>query len=121
VALASAQLGLPEVKLGILPGAGGTQRLPRLVGVERALNMIVSGNPVAARDLAKTALLDARSSTMTSCAGAGASPLPNASSRRQAAAEEGARPQDRFAERRGLLRFRARRRRAAREELPRAR
>jgi 3-hydroxyacyl-CoA dehydrogenase len=58
LALGAAQLGLPEVKLGILPGAGGTQRLPRLVGAERALNMIVSGNPVAARDLAKTKLLD---------------------------------------------------------------
>ncbi len=58
VASAKAQLGLPEVKLGILPGAGGTQRLPRLVGAERALNMIVSGTPVAARDLAKTQLLD---------------------------------------------------------------
>jgi len=58
VAAAAAPLGLPEVKLGILPGAGGTQRLPRLVGVERALNMIVSGNPVSARDLAKTDLLD---------------------------------------------------------------
>jgi 3-hydroxyacyl-CoA dehydrogenase len=59
IALADAQLGLPEVKLGILPGAGGTQRLPRLAGPERALNMIVSGTPVAARELAKTALLDA--------------------------------------------------------------
>jgi 3-hydroxyacyl-CoA dehydrogenase len=58
VAAAGAPLGLPEVKLGLLPGAGGTQRLPRLVGVERALNMIVSGNPVAARDMAKTPLLD---------------------------------------------------------------
>jgi 3-hydroxyacyl-CoA dehydrogenase len=58
VAAASAQLGMPEVKLGLLPGAGGTQRLPRLVGVERALNMIVSGTPVSARDLAKTELLD---------------------------------------------------------------
>src|SRR5882724_11469771 len=58
VASVLAQLGLPEVKLGILPGAGGTQRLPRLVGVERALNMIVSGNPVNARELAKTKLLD---------------------------------------------------------------
>jgi 3-hydroxyacyl-CoA dehydrogenase len=58
VAAVAAQLGLPEVKLGILPGAGGTQRLPRLVGVERALNMIVSGNPVSARELAKTKLLD---------------------------------------------------------------
>jgi 3-hydroxyacyl-CoA dehydrogenase len=51
-------LGLPEVKLGLLPGAGGTQRLPRLTGAERALNMIIGGNPVAARELAKTALLD---------------------------------------------------------------
>ncbi|MGD0492515.1 MAG: 3-hydroxyacyl-CoA dehydrogenase NAD-binding domain-containing protein [Steroidobacteraceae bacterium] len=58
VALATAQVGLPEVKLGILPGAGGTQRLPRLVGPERALNMIVSGTPVSARELAGTALFD---------------------------------------------------------------
>jgi 3-hydroxyacyl-CoA dehydrogenase len=58
VAAAAVQLGMPEVKLGLIPGAGGTQRLPRLVGVERALNMIVSGNPVSARDLAKTELLD---------------------------------------------------------------
>jgi len=58
VASSSAQLGLPEVKLGILPGAGGTQRLPRLVGAERALNMIVSGKAEAARDLSKTDLLD---------------------------------------------------------------
>jgi 3-hydroxyacyl-CoA dehydrogenase len=59
VASVSAQLGMPEVKLGLLPGAGGTQRLPRLVGVERALNMIVSGNPISARELAQTGLLDA--------------------------------------------------------------
>jgi 3-hydroxyacyl-CoA dehydrogenase len=58
VAAAAATLGLPEVKLGLLPGAGGTQRLPRLVGIERALNMIVSGNPASARDLADTELLD---------------------------------------------------------------
>ncbi|MGO9512300.1 MAG: 3-hydroxyacyl-CoA dehydrogenase NAD-binding domain-containing protein [Steroidobacteraceae bacterium] len=58
VASATALLGLPEVKLGILPGSGGTQRLPRLVGPERALNMIVGGTPVAARELAKTKLLD---------------------------------------------------------------
>jgi 3-hydroxyacyl-CoA dehydrogenase len=54
---------LPEVKLGLLPGAGGTQRLPRLVGVERALNMILSGTPVNARDLAKTELLDSIADT----------------------------------------------------------
>ena len=59
VALADAQLGLPEVKLGLLPGAGGTQRLPRLIGLERALNMIVSGQPVAATKFAGSALVDA--------------------------------------------------------------
>ena len=48
IANKDAQLGLPEVKLGLLPGAGGTQRLPRLIGLEPALNMIVSGDPVAA-------------------------------------------------------------------------
>ena len=58
VASAGARLGLPEVKLGLLPGAGGTQRLPRLVGVERALELIVSGEPVPASNLAHTALLD---------------------------------------------------------------
>ena len=45
VASPGAQIALPEVKLGILPGAGGTQRLPRAIGVEAALNMIVSGEP----------------------------------------------------------------------------
>ncbi|NDG40153.1 MAG: 3-hydroxyacyl-CoA dehydrogenase [Betaproteobacteria bacterium] len=58
VASADANLGLPEVKLGLLPGAGGTQRLPRLVGLETALNMVVGGNPVAAAKLAGTALVD---------------------------------------------------------------
>jgi 3-hydroxyacyl-CoA dehydrogenase len=53
-----AQIGLPEVKLGILPGAGGTQRLPRAAGLEIALNMIVSGMSVAAGKLANTKLFD---------------------------------------------------------------
>ena len=48
-----AQIALPEVKLGILPGAGGTQRLPRAIGVEPALNMIVSGEPVKSELLAQ--------------------------------------------------------------------
>src|SRR3546814_18981306 len=48
LATRTAKLGLPEVSLGILPGAGGTQRLPRLVGLEAALDMIVSGSPVSA-------------------------------------------------------------------------
>jgi 3-hydroxyacyl-CoA dehydrogenase len=59
VAAASARLALPEVKLGLLPGAGGTQRLPRVAGVERALNMIVTGAPVAPDQLSGTALIDA--------------------------------------------------------------
>jgi len=58
VATADAQIALPEVKLGILPGGGGTQRLPRVVGAEIALNMIVSGNPVPAQQLKATALFD---------------------------------------------------------------
>jgi len=48
-----AKLGLPEVKLGLLPGAGGTQRLPRLVGIEAALNVIVGGEPIPAQMFAK--------------------------------------------------------------------
>jgi 3-hydroxyacyl-CoA dehydrogenase len=48
IADASAKVGLPEVKLGILPGSGGTQRLPRLIGVKNALDMIVSGDHVPA-------------------------------------------------------------------------
>ena len=53
VASPGTQVALPEVKLGLLPGAGGTQRLPRAIGVENALNMIVSGEPVASELLAK--------------------------------------------------------------------
>jgi 3-hydroxyacyl-CoA dehydrogenase len=52
------QIGLPEVKIGLLPGAGGTQRLPRAVGLETALNMIVSGVLVKAEELANTRLFD---------------------------------------------------------------
>ncbi len=54
----SAKLGLPEVKLGILPGAGGTQRLPRVVGVEAALPMIVSGDPIPAKTAQAIGLID---------------------------------------------------------------
>ena len=52
VAAPGANVALPEVKLGLVPGAGGTQRLPRVLGVETALNMIVSGEPVKSELLA---------------------------------------------------------------------
>ena len=50
IAVPSARVGFPEVLLGLIPGAGGTQRLPRLVGAEHALDMMISGKPVNARD-----------------------------------------------------------------------
>ena len=59
VAVAGARIALPEVKLGLLPGAGGTQRLPRLLGVEPALSLIVSGATVASEKLRGTPLFDA--------------------------------------------------------------
>ncbi len=55
---ASAKVGLPEVKLGLLPGAGGTQRVPRIAGVKAALEMITSGNPVAAANAKTMGLID---------------------------------------------------------------
>lgn len=58
LATPGAKLGLPEVTLGILPGAGGTQRLPRLVGVDAALNMIVSGTPISGEKAAALGLVD---------------------------------------------------------------
>lgn len=58
MALPGTNLGLPEVKLGIMPGAGGTQRLPRLVGVEIALGMITSGRPVSANAAKDSGLID---------------------------------------------------------------
>lgn len=62
VADAGAKLGLPEVKLGLLPGAGGTQRLPRIVGPEKAVRMVVSGNPIGAAEALSDGLVDAVSS-----------------------------------------------------------
>ncbi|MBS7701220.1 MULTISPECIES: 3-hydroxyacyl-CoA dehydrogenase NAD-binding domain-containing protein [unclassified Chelatococcus] len=59
VADAAAKLGLPEVRLGIIPGAGGTQRLPRLVGPLKALDMIVGGRVLDAREAADVGLVDA--------------------------------------------------------------
>ncbi len=58
VAEAGTQIGLPEVTLGILPGAGGTQRLPRLVGAGQALGMMLSGLPIGAARAAELGLVD---------------------------------------------------------------
>ncbi|NTX99728.1 3-hydroxyacyl-CoA dehydrogenase NAD-binding domain-containing protein [Deinococcus sp. JMULE3] len=58
VATPDAQLGLPEVKLGVLPGAGGTQRLPRVVGAPKALEMMLSGNPIKATEGQEVGLID---------------------------------------------------------------
>ncbi|MBK5297838.1 MAG: enoyl-CoA hydratase/isomerase family protein, partial [Vicinamibacteria bacterium] len=59
VAVADAKLGLPEVSLGIIPGAEGTQRLPRLAGVEKALTMVVSSRPISAADAHAHGIIDA--------------------------------------------------------------
>ena len=58
VAVSGAKFGLPEVHLGLLPGAGGTQRLPRLVGVEKALSMVTSGEPIGAAEALENGLID---------------------------------------------------------------
>ena len=58
VAVPSAVMGLPEVKLGLLPGAGGTQRLPRIVGVKAALEMVAIGDPIPAKKAAEVGLVD---------------------------------------------------------------
>jgi len=58
IAIPSAKCGLPEVQLGLLPGAGGTQRLPRVVGVEKALQMVTSGQHVSAKECLKMGLVD---------------------------------------------------------------
>ena len=59
LAAADARLGLPEVTLGIIPGAGGTQRLPRLIGVEKSLDLILSAKPVSAQEARALGFIDA--------------------------------------------------------------
>ena len=59
VAVPSAKLGQPEVALGLVPGAGGTQRLPRLIGVEKALTMVTDGKPISAQEGLTLGLIDA--------------------------------------------------------------
>ncbi len=92
VALERARVGLPEITLGLIPGAGGTQRLPRLVGVATALDMILSGQPRSARALADSGLFDAVVAddlVAAACACASrlaAAPLPRARDRQADAA-----------------------------------
>jgi len=59
IAVPSAKIGLPEVKLGLIPGAAGTQRLPRLVGAEAALPLVVNGDPISAAEAKGIGLVDA--------------------------------------------------------------
>jgi 3-hydroxyacyl-CoA dehydrogenase len=54
----SAQIGFPEITLGLIPGAGGTQRLPRAAGLEQALNMMLKGNPISAREALEAGIVD---------------------------------------------------------------
>ena len=58
VAVSTAQFGLPEVKLGLVPGAGGTQRLPRITGPQRALEMVTSGDPIGSAEALECGLID---------------------------------------------------------------
>src|SRR6516164_897931 len=58
IAVPSAKCGLPEIKLGLIPGAGGTQRLPRLIGVEKAVDVILSGAPFGALEAKEWGVVD---------------------------------------------------------------
>jgi 3-hydroxyacyl-CoA dehydrogenase len=61
IAVPSAKCGLPEVRLGLLPGGGGTQRLPRLIGVGKALDLMLTGEPVSAIEAAEIGLINSLS------------------------------------------------------------
>ncbi|UVK48072.1 enoyl-CoA hydratase/isomerase family protein (plasmid) [Mesorhizobium sp. AR07] len=94
VAVASASLGLPEVKLGIIPGAGGTVRLPRLIGPAAAVDMVTSGSPVGAKKAEMLGLIDAvidgdlRTGAIAFANDVAEKPLPEPISRRAVPAVE---------------------------------
>ncbi|MCZ6499164.1 MAG: 3-hydroxyacyl-CoA dehydrogenase NAD-binding domain-containing protein [Gammaproteobacteria bacterium] len=96
VAAGDAKLGLPEVKLGLLPGSGGTQRLPRLIGAERALDMITGGKPVDAATALSWGVIDVCTDTNLLTAAisfaeqkSGAEERPRISEREVAKVEDG--------------------------------
>ena len=94
VAVASASLGLPEVKLGIIPGAGGTVRLPRLVGPTAAVDLVTGGNPIGAKKAEALGLVDAivtgdlRADGIAFASGVAEKPLPQPLSSRVVPAVE---------------------------------
>ena len=90
IAVPSAKFGLPEIKLGLIPGAGGTQRLPRLIGVEKALDVILSGTPFGAPEAKEWGVVDALAEEGKLQEGAVALRAPP--DRREGAAQESARP-----------------------------
>ncbi len=67
IAAKNARFGLPEVNLGLIPGAGGTQRLPRLIGIEKSLAMVTSGSPIGSTDAYKCGLVDQLSGENLRC------------------------------------------------------
>ena len=95
VAVASASLGLPEVKLGIIPGAGGTVRLPRLIGPTAAVDLVTGGSPVGANKANGLGLVDAiiegdlRTGAIAFASGVAEKPLPEPISRRAVPTVEG--------------------------------
>ncbi len=90
IAVPSAKVGLPEVNLGLLPGGGGTQRLPRLVGIEAALELLTSGEQVPAPRALELGMIDALARGGT--AARGRHRLRQARSHRESAAQARARP-----------------------------
>jgi enoyl-CoA hydratase/carnithine racemase len=92
IAARSARLGQPEVNLGILPGGGGTQRLPRLVGMGRAMRLILTGELIGAEEAERIGLVDEVVDDDGCGSGPGSSPPPSPALARGAEAHQGGRP-----------------------------